>query len=132
MIAFALTHHVKHLTAWTRDHPEAGRSWASGWYRPICGERLRSAVDTYFPDVDYEDPRYARRAARLPLCKRCVKVLAELVESAGYPPLGDCLTCGNRGFIYAPCAGCGRQRKIAPGLLAPDEGWASDADEVTP
>lgn len=80
--AFVLTGHVKHLAAWTRDRPEEGARWATGAYRPLCGERLRSPVDTYHPDFDYEDPRYARRAARLPLCKRCTKTLNELATAA--------------------------------------------------
>lgn len=78
-VAYVVSNHVKHLAAWTRDRANEN-GWATGAYRPLCGERLRHPQDTCFVHSKYEDPRLKRRAARVPLCKRCERVLAELVR----------------------------------------------------
>ena len=82
--AFVLTKSVKHLAAWTRDRDNE-RGWATGSWRPICGGKLRSPLDTYWlgNNEQWEDERARSRQQRLPLCLLCQKALGDLNDAAG-------------------------------------------------
>lgn len=84
--AFVLTRHVKHIGSWTQ-HSQQLDSWRSGAVRPICGGNVLGWGHTYYPTVRYEDERIAARAARLPVCKPCIRTLRGLLDLAGPLPL---------------------------------------------
>jgi hypothetical protein len=77
-VSYVVTEKVRHIAAWTRDRNER----YTGAPRPICGGNVLDWRHSVYPLNDYEDPKAVERAARKPVCRRCLKVLAALNEVA--------------------------------------------------
>lgn len=82
-VAYVVTKDVRHIASWTQDRESTADYYRTGVYRPICGGKVRGWKWSLYPDFRYEDEAWAERQMRKPLCRYCVKTLADLNAIGG-------------------------------------------------
>jgi hypothetical protein len=77
------TRRVRHLMAWIADHDQSkARGWKSGNHRPICGSTAEFNYPTnralWGPETSSPAGRRVKARTERPVCRACVRALAEL------------------------------------------------------